>query len=104
MSDGDGGAGAFGPAPGVGDVQASLDELAVDGGFVYVLSPQEACYPLSSLLHCDLVELAPTHKDEREIQGDAGVWASVDPRNPGITRFVRDEDANPEPPQSGMAP
>lgn len=101
MSDGDCGAGAFGPAPGVGDARASLDGLAVGGGLVYVLSPREACSPLSSLLQSDSVELAPTNEGGHEMA------VTVDPRNPGVPRrFVRDEDAHPEGPRrtGGAAP
>jgi hypothetical protein len=104
MSDGDGGAGAFGAAPCVGDVQP--DELTVESEAVYELSPQECRDQLSSLLHSDSVELAPIHKESHQIHDGPGVGASIYPGNPGIPRFVRDEDAHPEGPRQtgGTAP
>src|SRR3954463_9258805 len=100
MSDGDGSAGAFGPAPVVGNVQASLGELALDSHIACELAPQGARDVLSCLLHSDSVELTPTNDRGHEIA------VTVDPRNPGLARFVRDEDAHPEGPPitGGTAP
>lgn len=86
---GDDGTGASEVAPSVGsEAQVSLDQP-----HVYKLSPQEARNPLSSLLHSASLET---------IHGGAGGEVIVDPRNPGMLRFVRDEDANPEgPPITG---
>jgi hypothetical protein len=95
MSDGDGGACAFGAAPSVGaEAQVLSDQFCV-----YKLSPQEARDPLSNLPQSASIEL------ERINEGGHEMATTVDPRNPGILRFVRDEDAHPEGPrQTGMAP
>ena len=94
MSDGDGGACAFGAAPNIG----SEAQVLSDQYCVYQLSPQEARDPLSNLPQSASIELASTAEGGNEMP------IVVDPRNPGILRFVRDEDTNPEPPQSGMVP
>src|SRR4051812_35034375 len=104
MSERNGGAGAFGAAPGVGDGQP--DELTGESEAGYELSPQECRDPLSSLLHSDSVELAPIHKEGHQIDDGPGMGTSMYPANPGIPRFVRDEDAHPEGPRQtgGTAP
>ena len=92
MSDGDCGAVAFGAAPNIG----SEAQVLSDQYCVYKLSPQEARDPLSNLPQSALIELASTDEVGNEMP------IVVDPRNPGLLRFVRDEDANPEgPPISG---
>jgi len=95
MSNGDGGACAFGAAQSV----ESEAHVLSDQYCVYQLPPQEACDPLSNLPQSASIELVPINEGEHEIA------TTVDPRNPGLLRFVRDEDAHPEGPrQTGMAP
>ena len=66
---------------------------------LYKLSPQEARDPLSNLPQSASIELASTE------EGVNKMAIVADPRNPGILRFVQDEDAHPEGPrQTGMAP
>jgi hypothetical protein len=95
MSDGDAGACAFGAAPSVGsEAQVLSDQFCV-----YKLSPQEARDPLSNLPQSASIELGPINEEGNEMA------ITVDPRNPGVPRFLRNEDAHPEGPrQTGMAP
>jgi hypothetical protein len=78
MSDGDAGACTFGAAPNMGSEALVLS----DQYCVYKLSPQEARDPLSNLPQSASIELASTEEGGNEMP------IVVDPRNPGILRFV----------------